>query len=56
MMWFDDSTYQINLGIMTHDVSPLRNSVCFIQRSINTEYFILFWKFYKGILPKALNI
>lgn len=54
-MWFDDSTYSVNLEILIRDVSPLRSSVCFIQKSLNAEYFILLWKFYKGVLPKALN-
>lgn len=54
-MWFDDSTYSVNLEILIRDVSPLRSSVCFSQKSLNAEYFILLWKFYKGVLPKALN-
>lgn len=54
-MWFDDSTYSVNLEILIRDVSPLGSSVCFIQKSLNAEYFILLWKFYKGVLPKALN-
>lgn len=47
--------HTVNLEILIHDVSPLRGSVCFIQKSLNAEYFILLWKFYKGVLPKALN-